>query len=103
MKIKTEINMDGFEFLGRFYDHYIEEKDFAGDYIKYHTLDNGHWDDELERIVLDGASVKLNDFRFAFEKYADEKRKINNQYPENLVAFALTMDYFGIKEIEITY
>lgn len=101
MKIKTEITMDGLEFMGKFYDHYIEEKDWAEDFIEYHTIKNGHWDSELSSIMLKGANVKNNDFRFAFEEFADEKCKINSSYPKNLVAFALTMEYFGMENIEI--
>ena len=37
MIIKTEITMNGFEFMGKFYDHYIEEKDWAEDFINIHT------------------------------------------------------------------
>lgn len=101
MKIKTEITMDGFEFMGRFYDHYIEEKDCADDFITQHTMENGHWDDRLKDVVLRGMAYDLYGFRFAFEDYADEWCKINNHNVRNLVAFVLTLEYFGMKNIEI--
>ena len=109
MKIKAEINMDDFEFMSRFYDHYVAEKDWAKDYIEYHTLKSGDWDDELARLVLENAGVHNNEFRFAFERFASNypqdnlKGKINSAYPENLVAFALTMEFFGIKDIELIW
>lgn len=103
MKIKTEIVMDGYELMGRFYDHYIEEKDCADDFIAYHTMENGHWDDRLTDVVMRGMAYDLYAFRFAFEDYADEKRKINHLYNNvrNLVAFVLTLEYFGMKNVEL--
>lgn len=101
MKIKTEITMDVFEFMGKFYDHYIEEKDWAEDFIEYHTMENGHWDDRLTDVVMRGMAYDLYNFRFAFEEFADEKCKINNNYPKSLVAFVLTMEYFGMENIKI--
>lgn len=101
MRIKTEVTMDVFEFMGRFYDHYIEEKDWAEDFIEYHTMENGHWDDRLTDVIMRGMAYDLYNFRFAFEEFADEKCEINNSYPQNLVAFVLTMEYFGIENIKI--
>ena len=101
MRIKTEITMDGFEFMWGFYEHYIEEKDCAEDFIENHIMENGHWDDRLKDIVLRGMAYDLYAFRFAFEDYANEKRKINNHNMENLVAFVLTLEYFGMKNVEI--
>ena len=101
MKIKPVITMDGYEFMGKFYDHYIEEKDWADDFIKYHTMENGHWDDRLTEMVMYGMACNLYDFRFTFEEFADEKRKINNYNVKNLVAFVLTLEYFGMKNVEI--
>ena len=101
MKIKTEIVMDGFEFMRKFYNHYIEDKAFAEDFIEYHTMENGHWDDRLTDMVMRGMDCNLYDFRFAFEDYADEKGKINNHNVESLIAFVLTLEYFGIENIKI--
>ena len=101
MKIKTEITMDGFEFMGRFYDHYIEEIDWAEDFINIHTNFNGHWDDRLTEIVMRGMAYDLYDFRFTFEAFADEICKINNHNVKNLVAFVLTLEYFGMKNVEV--
>ena len=103
MKIKTEIVMGGYELMGRFYDHYIEEKDCADDFIAYHTMENGHWDDRLIEMVMYGMDCNLYDFRFTFEAFADEICKINNHNVKNLVAFVLTLEYFGMKNIEISY
>ena len=101
MKIKTEITMDGHEFLGRFYDHYIEEKDCADDFIAYHTMENGHWDDRLKDVVMRGMAYELYDFRFTFGAFADEICKINNHNVKNLVAFVFTLEYFGMKNVEV--
>lgn len=101
MKIKTEITMDGHEFLGRFYDHYIEEKDWAEDFIEYHTMENRHWDDRLKEVVMNGMAYELYDFRFIFETFADEICKINHHNVKNLVAFVLTLEYFGMKNVEV--
>lgn len=101
MKIKTEIIMDGLEFMGKFYDHYIEERCWAADFIECHTMKDGHWDNELASIISSGADIKNNNFRLAFEEFAGKKGEINSNYPKNLVAFVLTMEYFGMKNIEI--
>ena len=101
MKIKTEIIMDGLEFMGKFYDHYIEERCWVEEFIECHTMEDGHWDNELASIISSGADIKNNNFRFAFEEFAGKKGKINSSYPKNLVAFVLTMEYFGMKNIEI--
>lgn len=101
MKIKTEIVMDGYELMSRFYDHYIEERDCADDFIEYHTMENGHWDDRLTDVVMHGMACDLYDFRFTFEDYANEKRKINNHNVKSLVAFVLTLEYFGMKNVEV--
>ena len=101
MKIKTEIMMDGLEFMGKFYDHYIAERWCAEEFMKCHTMEDGHWDNELVSIISSGADIKNNDFRLAFEEFAGKKGKINSNYPKNLVAFVLTMEYFGMKNIEI--
>lgn len=101
MIIKTEITMNGFEFMGKFYDHYIEEKDWAEDFINIHTKFNGHWDDRLTEVVMHGMAYDLYDFRFTFEKFADEVCKINNHNVKNLVAFVLTLEYFGMKNVEV--
>ena len=101
MKIKTEISMDYYGFMGRFADHYEEEVAWAWEYINAHTKENGHYDDELTRIIYKAMDYKFYDFRFAFEKYVHEERKINHHNIENCVAFGLTLDYFGLENIEI--
>lgn len=101
MKIKTEINMDKDDFIAMFYDHYIEEKSFAWEYIRAHSDDNGQYDETLSNIVINAMNVKFYDFRFAFGKYVYEECKIDNYNMDNLVAFGLTLEYFGIKSIEI--
>ena len=101
MKIKTEITMDGYEFMGRFADHYEEEKSFAWEYICSHTNEIGHYDEMLTNIIMNAMDVALYGFRFAFEEYVHEERKINNHNMENLVAFGLTLEFFGIKNVEI--
>ena len=45
--------------------------------------------------------VNLFEFRFALEKYVHEVRMINNNNMEKLVAFGLTLDYFGIENLTI--
>lgn len=101
MKIKTEITMDYNEFMARFADHYEEEKSCAWDYICAHTDDSEHYDTTLYNIILNAMAYEFYDFRFAFEKYVGEEREINNHNMENLVAFGLTLEYFGMKNIEI--
>lgn len=101
MKIKTTMTMDYNEFMARFADHYEEEKSFALEYICVHTNEIGHYDATLTDIIMDAMDVKFYDFRFAFEKYIHEERKINNYNMENLVAFGLTLEYFGMKNVEI--
>ena len=101
MKIKTEIIMDEFEFMGKFYDHYIEEKAWAEEFMECHTMEDGHWDNELVSIISSGADIKNNNFRLAFEEFAGKRGKINSNYPKSLVAFVLTMEYFGMKNVEI--
>ena len=101
MKIKIEMEMDYDELMARFEAHYIEEKSFAWEYICAHTNENGHYDITLSNIIMDAMDYGLYDFRFAFEKYVHEERKINNHNMENLVAFGLTLEYFGMKNIEI--
>ena len=101
MKIKTEMTMDYDELMGRFADHYEEEKSCAWEYICAHTNEIGHYDTTLTDVIMNAMYVELYDFRFAFEKYVNEERKINNHNMENLVAFGLTLEYFGMKNIEI--
>lgn len=101
MKIKTEITMDYNELMARFADHYEEEKSFAWEYICAHTNEVGHYDATLVNIIMNAMDVKLYDFRFAFEKYIHEEAKINNHNMENLVAFGLTLEYFGMNNVEI--
>lgn len=101
MKIKTEISMDYYAFMGVFADYYDEELSYAWEYINAHTNENQHYDKELTRIILKAMNVKYYDFRFAFEKYIGEQGKINNHNMENLVAFGLTLEYFGIKNLTI--
>ena len=103
MKIKVEMAMDYNEFMARFADHYEEEQSCAWEYICSHTNEIGHYDEMLTNIIINAMDVKFYDFRFAFEKYVHEERKINNYNMENCVAFALTMEYFGMKNIEISY
>lgn len=103
MKIKTEIEMDYYALMGVVADHYDEELSYAWEYINVHTDENKHYDKELTRIIRKAMDVKYYDFRFAFEKYIGEQGKINNHNMENLVAFGLTLEYFGMKDIEILY
>lgn len=101
MKIKTTMTMDYNEFMARFADHYEKEKSFVWEYICAHTNEIGHYDTTLTDVIMNAMDVKLYDFRFAFEKYVGEERQINNHNMENLVAFGLTLEYFGIENIEI--
>lgn len=101
MKIKCEMNMDYNEFMYRFADHYEEEVSCAWEYIVSHTDENGHYDKELIRIIHKAMDGKFYNFRFAFERFVGEQRKINNHYIENCVAFGLTLDYFGIENLDI--
>ena len=101
MKIKTTMTMDYNELMARFADHYEEEKSFAWEYICAHTNEIGHYDTTLTNTIMNAMDVKFYDFRFAFEKYVHEEREINNHNMENLVAFGLTLEYFGMKNIEI--
>lgn len=101
MKIKCEIEMDYYEFMGRFADHYEEEKSCAWEYICAHTSDIGHYDEILTNIIMNAMEYKFYDFRFAFEKYVGEEKQINNHHMENLVAFGLTLDFFGIDNFTI--
>ena len=101
MKIKTEMTMYYDEFMARFADHYEEEKSFAGEYICAHTNEVGHYDTTLTDVIMNAMDVKLYDFRFAFEKYVHEEHKINNHNMKKLVAFGLTLDYFGIENLTI--
>lgn len=101
MKIKTTMTMDYNELMARFEAHYIEEKSFAWEYICAHTNEIGHYDTTLTNVIMNAMDYKFYNFRFAFEKYVHEERKINNHNMENLVAFGLTLEYFGIENIEI--
>ena len=101
MKIKIEMTMGYNELMGRFADHYEEEKSCAWEYICAHTNELGHYDTTLTNTIMNAMDYKFYDFRFAFEKYVHEERKINNHNMENLVAFGLTLEYFGMKNIEI--
>lgn len=101
MKVKIEMEMNFVEFMARFEAHYVEEKSFAWEYICAHTDNNGHYDTTLTNTIMNAMDYKFYDFRFAFEKYVHEERKINNHNMENLVAFGLTLEYFGMKDIEI--
>ena len=103
MKIKIEMEMNFVEFMARFADHYEEEKSFAWEYICAHTDEIEHYDKMLTNIIMNAMDVKFYDFRFAFEKYVNEERKINSNIHnmENCVAFGLTLEYFGMKNIEI--
>ena len=101
MKIKTTMAMGYNELMGRFADHYEEEKSFAWEYICAHTNEVGHYDETLTNVIMNGMDYKFYNFRFAFEKYVHEERKINHHNMENLVAFGLTLEYFGIENIEI--
>lgn len=101
MKIKTTMIMDYNELMGRFADHYEEEKSFAWEYICAHTNEIGHYDITLSNIIMNAMDYELYDFRFAFEKYVHEECKINHHNMENLVAFGLTLEYFDIEDIEI--
>lgn len=101
MKIKIEMEMDYNEFMARFEAHYIEEKSFAWEYICAHTNEIGHYDATLVNTIMNAMDYTLYDFRFAFEKYVHEERKINHHNMENIVAFGLTLEYFGINNIEI--
>lgn len=103
MKIKVEMTMDYDELMARFEAHYIEEQSFAWEYICEHTDDSGHYDITLINIIMNAMDVKFYDFRFAFEEYIHEERKINNRNMENLVAFGLTLEYFGMENVEILY
>lgn len=94
--------MDDVILFGIFADHYEQEKFWAYDFIENHTnKNNGHYDDELTRIIYKAMDVEFYDFRFAFEKYVGEQGKINNHNMENLVAFGLTLEYFGMENVEI--
>ena len=101
MKIKVEMTMDYDELMARFEAHYIEEQSFAWEYICSHTDDCGHYDTTLHNIILNAMAYKFYGFRFAFEKYVHEERKINHHNMDNLVAFGLTLEYFGMKNVEI--
>lgn len=101
MKIKTTMAMDYNELMARFADHYEEEKSFAWEYICAHSDNNGHYDTTLTNIIKNAMAYKFYDFRFAFEMYVNEERKINSHNMENCVAFGLTLEYFGIENIEI--
>lgn len=101
MKIKIEMETDYNELMARFEAHYIEEKSFAWEYMCAHSDNNGHYDEMLTNTIMNAMDVKFYDFRFAFEKYVDEERKINNHNMENCVAFGLTLEYFGMKNVEI--
>lgn len=103
MKIKTTMTMDYNELMARFADHYEEEKSFAWEYICAHTNEIGHYDITLTNVIMNAMHGKFYNFRFAFEKYIHEERKINNHNMENCVAFGLTLEYFGIENIEILY
>lgn len=101
MKIKCEMEMNYYEFMGRFADHYRKEQSCAWEYICAHTDNVGHYDNMLTNIIMNAMDVKFYDFRFAFERYVNEERKINNHNMENCVAFGLTLEYFGIKNLTI--
>ena len=101
MKIKCEMTTNYHWFIETFADHYKEEKSWAYEYIIAHTDERGHYDAELVRIIHKAMNVKFYEFRFAFEKYMNKERKINNHYIENCVAFGLTLDYFGIEKLTI--
>lgn len=101
MKIKTTMTMGYNELMGRFANHYEEEKSFAWEYICAHTNEIGHYDTTLTNVIMNAMDYKFYNFRFAFEKYVHEECKINNHNMENLVAFGLTLEYFGIENIEI--
>lgn len=101
MKIKCNVTMDYYEFMGRFADHYHDECSIAENYIYSHTTPLNYYDDELTRIIYKAMDVNLFEFRFALEKYVHEVRMINNNNMEKLVAFGLTLDYFGIENLTI--
>lgn len=101
MKIKTTMSMDYNELMARFADHYEEEKSFAWEYICAHSNNNGYYDKILVDTIKNAMAYKFYDFRFAFERYVNEERKINNHNMENCVAFGLTLEYFGMKNVEI--
>ena len=101
MKIKTTMAMDYNELMARFADHYEEEKSCAWEYICAHSDNNGYYDKTLVDTIKNAMAYKFYDFRFAFEMYINEERKINNHNMENCVAFGLTLEYFGIENIEI--
>ena len=103
MKIKTTMTMDYNEIMMIFEDHYEEEKSYAREYICEHTNEIGHYDITLTHLLMNAMDVKFYDFRFAFEKFVHEERKINNHNMENLVAFGLTLEYFGIENFEIQF
>lgn len=101
MKIKCEIAMNYYDFMGRFADVYEGQKDWVQEYMRAHTKENGHYDNMLTNIIMNAMDVKFYDFRFAFEKYVGEEKQINNHHMENCVAFGLTLEYFGIKNLTI--
>lgn len=101
MKIRCELDTNYNNFMDRFSEHYFDEKEFADDYIGMNTYINGHYNEELTRIIYKAMDVKFYDFRFAFEKYVHEEKMINNHHIENCVAFGLTLDYFGIENLTI--
>lgn len=101
MEIRCNMEMESYVFMEMFADHYNAERTWAWEYIELHTEMNGHYDDELVRIIYKAMDIKFSDFRFAFEKYMNKERKINNHYIENCVAFGLTLDYFGIEKLEL--
>ena len=98
MKIKTEIEMDMYDVLDMFYNHYVEEKRFAKEYINMHTYDGGYWSSELVDTIHYGMDSSIYGFRVMFEKFAEEKMSAN---ADNMVAFVSTLKYFGMKNIEI--
>lgn len=101
MKIKTTMAMDYNELMARFADHYEEEKSFAWEYICAHSDNNGYYDKTLVDTIKNAMAYKFYDFRFAFERYVNEERKINSNNIENCVAFGLTLEYFSVENIEI--
>ena len=101
MKIKATMEMDYYELMPRLADHYKEEKSCALEYIYAHSDKDGNYDEMLTDTII--TAVKFDDFRLTFEKYINEEYKINNHNIKHLVAFGLTLEYFGIKNIEISY
>lgn len=103
MRIKTTMTMDYNEIMAIFADRYEEEKSFAREYICAHSDNNGHYDKILSDTIMKAMDCKFYDFRFAFESYVEEERKINNDNMENCVAFGLTLEHFGIENLEIRF